>query len=71
MGRAYAMRDDKNSDTPQAVRVKDMESCIRYVYREQGGFKCRDPQSMGICSDKCPLKQVAAHPMAAFFGLNL
>lgn len=71
LGREFARQPSAYSDTPLNERIRDIEACLRYVYNQNSGFKCRDAQALGLCSDTCPLKQVSAHPMAALFGISV
>lgn len=61
-GREYAIHDDPNTDTPQSVRVRDMEDTVKYVYRNEMRFSCSSPKSIGLCREECPLRIAEQYP---------
>lgn len=69
-GKAFALREDPHTDTPAAVRVRDMRECIDYIYARGWGWRCESAQSVGLCRDECPLRQVHLHPVAHLLGLR-
>lgn len=68
--RDFAVTHQAHTSTPQSVRVRDMEACVRYVYGQPGGFKCQHVQAIGLCQDHCSVKQISSHPLFHLLGIK-
>lgn len=70
-GRDYARDHGEHSSSPVYVRAQDMAEVVRYVYRNNVPFRCRQAQALGTCGDECPMKRSGSLAGAPLLGMIL